>query len=328
MIDLEKLSPILEEYKTYSLLASGYTYPRGMNTNFAKADDEAMAKKSREKTTMSVLEMRRILGIGKTDSYWLVHKQRFETIMVEGKMRVVIDSFEHWYANQVKYKKVDGSPPGEELRAYSYSVQEVADLLGISDDIVYAFIKRDQVETFEVDYWKRIRKDLFEKWYEGQTRYRTAKDKERDRELEETGYTMPEIARMLLISRAEVYNILGSPKNKGVFESFVVAGKKLITKKSFEAWYQRQRKYKKPEDRSQEEQKKLQLFKKQKERPRLQVDPDKQSYSVKETAILLDFTEHEIRRMLHAGELEAKKYGVQYLVMKTEINWWLLQQKL
>ena len=48
MIDLEKLSPILEEYKTYSLLASGYTYPRGMNTNFAKADDEAIRAMSRD----------------------------------------------------------------------------------------------------------------------------------------------------------------------------------------------------------------------------------------------------------------------------------------
>lgn len=29
------------------------------------------------KTTMSVPEMRQLLGIGKTDSYWLVHKQCF-----------------------------------------------------------------------------------------------------------------------------------------------------------------------------------------------------------------------------------------------------------
>lgn len=63
------------------------------------------------------LEMRRMLGLRKTDSYWLVHKQCFETVIVKGKMRIVIDSFEHWYANQVKYKKVDGPPPGEELRS-------------------------------------------------------------------------------------------------------------------------------------------------------------------------------------------------------------------
>lgn len=77
----------------------------------------------KKRTTMSVPEMQRMLGLGKTDSYWLVHRQCFETIIVAGKMRVVIDSFEHWYANQIKYKKVDGTPPGTELRAYSYSVQ-------------------------------------------------------------------------------------------------------------------------------------------------------------------------------------------------------------
>ena len=59
----------------------------------------------KKRTTMSVPEMRRMLGLGKTDSYWLVHRQCFETIIVAGKMRVVIDSFEHWYANQIKYKK-------------------------------------------------------------------------------------------------------------------------------------------------------------------------------------------------------------------------------
>ena len=33
----------------------------------------------KKKTTMSVTEMRKLLGLGKTDSYWLVHKNCFET---------------------------------------------------------------------------------------------------------------------------------------------------------------------------------------------------------------------------------------------------------
>lgn len=117
-----------------------------------------------EKTTMSVREMGQILGLSKTESYWLVHKQCFETTLVQGVMRVNVKSFEHWYANQIKHKKVDGTPPGEELRSYSYSVQEIADLLGVSDDVVYAFLKRDHIETFDVDTWMRIRtNDIM--WY-------------------------------------------------------------------------------------------------------------------------------------------------------------------
>ena len=283
---------------------------------------------AKEKTTMSVSEMQHMLGLKKTDSYWLVHKNLFKTIIIAKQMRIDIASFEKWYANQVKRSKINGPPPGAELRAYSLSVKEMAELLGISTDTAYTIIKRDKLETFEVDHWTRIRKDVFEKWYQGQTKYRTSENRERDKALEETGYTMPEIARMLMVSRNEVYTLLASPKNQGIFETFVVAEKKRVTKQSFEAWYQGQHRYIKLEDRSAEEQQEISLIKKQKERPRLMVDSNKQSYSIKETAILLDVTETEVRKMIQAGELEAKKYGTRYLILKAEIEWWLLQQQM
>ncbi|MDO4174064.1 MAG: hypothetical protein Q4D42_04815 [Eubacteriales bacterium] len=59
------------------------------------------------KTSMSVPEMRRMLGLGKTASYWLVKKNYFETIVVAGRMRIMLDSFESWYQSQTHYKKVD-----------------------------------------------------------------------------------------------------------------------------------------------------------------------------------------------------------------------------
>ena len=187
-----------------------------------------------EKTTMSVREMGQILGLSKTESYWLVHKQCFETTLVQGVMRVNVKSFEHWYANQIKHKKVDGTPPGEELRSYSYSVQEIADLLGVSDDVVYALLKRDHIETFEVDTWMRIRKDIFETWYKSQRKYRTEADRERDAELEAASMTMPQMARLLGITRNEVYSIIGRKKNQGIFDIIVVADKKRISLESFE----------------------------------------------------------------------------------------------
>ncbi len=52
-----------------------------------------------------------MLGLGKTESYWLIKKNYFKTILVGNTMRVMIDSFEEWYANQFKYQKVDGTPP-------------------------------------------------------------------------------------------------------------------------------------------------------------------------------------------------------------------------
>ena len=59
-----------------------------------------------DKKSISVPEMAKMLGLGKTDSYWLVHKRYFKTVLVGGKMRILVDSFEEWYAGQFHYKKV------------------------------------------------------------------------------------------------------------------------------------------------------------------------------------------------------------------------------
>ena len=155
-----------------------------------------MEEKAR--TTMSVPEMQRMLGLCKTESYWLVHRGYFDTILVEGKMRVVIESFEKWYANQIKWHKVNGDPPGQELKSYSYSIKEFGELLAVDDSVAYDIIKRCTIETFTAGSWKRIRKDVFEAWYNSQSRYRTPEDRERDAEREEATITMPEMARLLI----------------------------------------------------------------------------------------------------------------------------------
>ena len=167
-----------------------------------------------DRTTMSVPEMRRMLGLGKTDSYWLVHKNCFETILVAGKMRIKLDSFEKWYSMQIKYKKVDGPPPGEALKQLSYSPRDIAQLLDVSEDIVYSIIKRDHLETIKVDYWMRVPVDVFERWYNSQTRYRTKEDRERDAQLEQDTVSMPEIAWMLGIHRKDVYAFINAKENQ------------------------------------------------------------------------------------------------------------------
>ena len=73
-----------------------------------EAQKEAILEKS--KKTMSVPEMRRLLGLKKTDSYWLVHRNFFQTYIVNGQMRVDIASFEEWYEHQIMYQKVGRMP--------------------------------------------------------------------------------------------------------------------------------------------------------------------------------------------------------------------------
>ena len=60
-----------------------------------------------EKKSMSVMEMGDLLGLKKTDSYYLVHKKLFDVIEVNGVTRIMIDSFEVWYKEQTHYKKVN-----------------------------------------------------------------------------------------------------------------------------------------------------------------------------------------------------------------------------
>ena len=68
------------------------------------------------KKSMSVPEMGRLLGLGKTERYYLVKKNWFKVVTIGGKMRVMVDSFEEWYAGQNHYKKKDTADTAAERR--------------------------------------------------------------------------------------------------------------------------------------------------------------------------------------------------------------------
>ncbi len=115
----------------------------------SKISEESPYKRrpTQKRTWMTVPEMGKLLGLKKTDRYWLVHKNVFESKEIAGKIRINIASFEKWYANQIKYHKVTGEEPGKELKSWSYSVKEVADLLGVDDYLVYELLKKNQMES-------------------------------------------------------------------------------------------------------------------------------------------------------------------------------------
>lgn len=197
------------------------------------------AEPATTKTTMSVREMRQLLGLGKTDSYWLLHKNLFEVILINDKRRIVISSFEKWYANQVKYHKVNGSPPGEELCKRSYSVPDAAEILKVKPETIYTLIRQGKLKTETTDFWMRIPKEEFERWYRSQSRYRTAAD----REIEAQTISIPEMAKLLGIPRKNVYGILDCKKYRDCFVIERVADRPRITKTSFEIWLNSQSTY-------------------------------------------------------------------------------------
>ena len=101
-----------------------------------------------------------------------------------------------------------------------------------------------------MDYWKRVPRDAFEKWYASQSKYRTLEDQEKDAELERHSMTMPEMARLLDVPRKTVYEIMRSERGRKTLQVIELAGKKRILNRSFDIWYAGQTEYLKPEDRA------------------------------------------------------------------------------
>ena len=196
--------------------------------------------KTRKRTSMSVPELGKLLGLCKTEAYWLVKKNYFNTVLVGGTMRVMIDSFEKWYANQFKYHKVDGTPLGEEMKKTTYSVAELGQLLGLKEATAYELISKGHFEVVDVLGKRRITKASFERWYASQSKYQTLEDQERDAELIASTYRMTEVARMLGVHRQTIYDHVAA----GHFEVIQVGRYKRITKTSFENWYHSQTRHK------------------------------------------------------------------------------------
>ena len=117
------------------------------------------------KSTMSVPEMRRLLGLGKTDSYWLVKKQCFETVSVCGRIRILRESFDEWYKSQVRYSRIDGKPPGCKLVESSYSIRDIMCILKVSDSTVYEKLGAHGWKTFKSHGVTRVTKQSFDEWY-------------------------------------------------------------------------------------------------------------------------------------------------------------------
>ena len=90
---------------------------------------------------MTVPEMGKLLGLKKTDRYWLVHKNVFESKEIAGKIRINIASFEKWYANQIKYHKVTGEEPGKELKSCSSNVPNFRMVLEVLFPFAFCVLK-------------------------------------------------------------------------------------------------------------------------------------------------------------------------------------------
>lgn len=187
--------------------------------------------------TISVTDMGSMLGLKKTESYYLIHQNYFTTHVIAGKYRVDVDSFEDWYSKQYHYKKVNGDPPGQALRK-TLSPQEIADTLECPIDTVYSIIKRGEFITEKIDGKIRVDEEGFNEWYW----------KYIEKTINKTSdynnlpyYTPNSIAKMLGISISTSYYLLEKSDIKCCKTGEVL----IVNKDYFEEWYSRQFRYKK-----------------------------------------------------------------------------------
>ena len=254
---------------------------------------------AREATTMSVQEMGKLLGLKKTDSYYLLHKQCFETVVIAGKIRVVKASFESWYANQDWYKKVDGSEPGTELKKESLSISNIAIMLRLSKDRVFELVEKNHLPTFWIDNKLRVPRDAFDRWYASQTRYRNTEDHEKDKAAIDESMTVPEMGRLLGLDSREAWKLY--TRFKGTLKLIRVAGRPRITKYSFQIWFGNQDEYQ------------IVPVQKKKTTPRKK-RLSKEYYTIPEAAAIVDMDERDLYRMVSRREIEGRKIGRQWFI--------------
>ena len=125
--------------------------------------------------TMTVADMKRILGLGKTAAYRLINQCQFKTYLVFGKMRIDVESFEDWYAGQFHYKKVNGERPGKKYEE-TIAPTTMAEVLGIPRSTSNDLMNDGLVDFIWVNGTRRILKESFDKWYASHDKYKKVKE--------------------------------------------------------------------------------------------------------------------------------------------------------
>lgn len=194
---------------------------------------------SRQRTTMPVSELQKLFGIKKVESYWIIHNKPIQTIQVAGKTRIVIESFEKWYANQFHYEIIGGPAPGSNWTAVSYSPRDVAFMLRISESTVYALIGKKVFKTIIVDHRTRIIKKSFENWYSKQFHYKKQSGEPPGSFWSNITWSFKEI--MYLLNAPE--HIIRQHLRKDFYKAAKVDRSLRVYKDSFLQWYFSQEDY-------------------------------------------------------------------------------------
>lgn len=194
-------------------------------------------------TFMTVRQMGDLLGLKRTERYWLFHKNVFETTNICGKTMVNVASFEKWYAGQIHYRKVSGEEPGQLINDATYSIRDISEMLGISESSVYEMIKREHLETVSIDFRMRVPRVAFDQWYSSQSHYLKVDERQKGNDRFRSSITVPQMAALLGISFEQGYRLLEDNDYSHFFKCVIMDGQRRIMREDFEAFMDGQDRY-------------------------------------------------------------------------------------
>lgn len=81
-------------------------------------------------------------------------------------------------ASQTDYRTVEDQELDADIMASTYGLPEMARMLGVHRQTIYYIVANEDFELIKVGRYKRATKESFEKWYQNQTRYQLAEDRQ------------------------------------------------------------------------------------------------------------------------------------------------------
>lgn len=211
-----------------------------------------------------------------------------------------------------------------------YSVAELQEILGVSRQCIYELLKKKEFSWVMVGGKYRISKKSFDEWLD-QNQFRNARDREKVRDIVEGSMRMPEMARMLGVSRSVVYNIIAC---SDILKTIEFDGRRRVTKKSFYEWYASQNRYhivseQVPETVKKEDNRSIETYRRAvQDRDGHTKNIGNGAYlTVKEAALLAGINPATVHKWIKKGKIEAVQSSKTVRIPRQAFENWLQSRK-
>lgn len=115
-------------------------------------------------------------GVDEYLVYDLLKKNQMEAVIVDYWKRIPKESFQNWYKSQSRYRTKEDREKDALLEDATITMPEMAQLLGTTRSAVYTILDNPKYSHFfefiVIAEKKRITKESFQKFLEGQDRYK------------------------------------------------------------------------------------------------------------------------------------------------------------